>query len=103
MPTSARGKSFAQHLLEIEQEAARAASRIRLAHNKANQALPGYDPQSDPLLAARAGGPAIIAAEGSTAEIARLRCELRALRACLPELEEEYNSLGQLWQVGGGS
>lgn len=57
-------------------------NRIRLAHNKANQVLPDYDPQSDVLAKARAGGNGsglnggASSVGGSTAELTRLRCEV---------------------------
>ncbi|KAL1503574.1 hypothetical protein AB1Y20_012052 [Prymnesium parvum] len=93
---SARGKSFAQHLLEIEQEAARAASRIRMAHTRASQSLPHFDASLEP---SRAAADDFAAPPPAAAEAARLRCELRVLRASLPEMEEAAEASAALWRA----
>ena len=62
-----------------------------------SQALPDYDPAGDP--AKGAGNVGASGAALAETEATRLRCELRVLRNCLPELEETAESVGQLWQA----
>ena len=84
-------KSFAQHLLEIEREAARAATRVRGANARAAQTY--ADP---PFSASRkpAGESSATGARLATAEEARQRatCETLVLRRTIPDLEVELDS-----------
>ena len=96
-PRAERQKSFAQHLLEIEQEAAKAASRCRWAPSKAALAFdqpppPGgsWTPSSEPATPLPSSTESAAARRAADAERDRDRylCEMRVLRRTIPELEE---------------
>ena len=119
-PRSPRAKSFAQHLLEIEQEAARAASRCRSSHTRASLAFGDAPPSPGalPPPSTGAGGAAFsspsrtptaramdavtpAAASAAAAELARRRAEVEVhvLRRALPELEEALDAQSGLLQA----
>lgn len=92
-------KSFAQHLLEIEREAARAARRVRGANARAS--LSFADPPLSAAGGARqaAGGQSTVAdARLAEAEEVRCRsaCDALVLRRALPEVESQLNSCAAL-------
>ena len=118
-PRSPRAKSFAQHLLEIEQEAARAASRCRSSHTRASLAFGDAPPSPSALPPPGAAGGAAFsspsrtptaramdavtpaAASAAAAELARRRAEVEVhvLRRALPELEEALDAQSGLLQA----
>ena len=89
MTTTAK-KSFSQHLQEIEQEAARAASRVRLAHSKVHSALDESSPPT-PLAAwpENSGTPSTGAAQlaAMQREQVRMAWDMSVLKRAMPELE----------------
>jgi hypothetical protein len=92
-------KSFAQHLLEIEREAARAARRVRGANARASLSF------ADPPFSSGAVLPSVqlqqsTAADARLAEADEVRrraaCEILVLRLALPDVEAQLDSCAAL-------
>jgi hypothetical protein len=95
-------KSFAQHLQEIEQEAARAASRVRLAHSKVHSALDESVTPPTPLTAWPENTPAVTPSTGAAQlasmqrEQVRMAWDLSVLKRAMPELEAAATMSGRM-------